>query len=58
MIKVQPAYSRIEKSESADRITLTMPARGLLSGGTVILLFSILWLGVSGWIWTTTELFR
>src|ERR1041384_8203351 len=44
MIKVQPAHSRIRKTETPDRITLEMPPRGLLSGGGALLFLAFLWI--------------
>ena len=41
MIKIQPSASRIIKSESLDRLTLTYPAQGFLSLGGFAVLFSV-----------------
>ena len=46
MIKVQPSGSRIVKSESPDRLTLTYPPKGLLSAGGFLLLIALVWIGV------------
>ena len=55
MIKVQPARSRIVKTETADRITLKMPPIGLFSAWNLVLVFGALWVagfaeGVK-WLW-------
>jgi len=50
MIKIQPAYSRIEMTETSKSITLEMPAKGLLSVGSLILLLSFGWLGFVAWV--------
>ena len=47
MIKIQPSHSRIRKSESSERITLTMPARGVFGSGGVLILGSLLWVAVT-----------
>jgi hypothetical protein len=49
MIKVQPAYSRLVKTETADRITLRMPAKGILSAWTCLVIVSLAWAAVAGW---------
>jgi hypothetical protein len=46
MIKIQPAHSRILKSESPDRLTLTCPAKGLLSAGGLLLVIGLVWIAV------------
>jgi hypothetical protein len=50
VIKVQPARSRIRKSESSDRITLTMPPRGFVGVGGAYSLGSLLWLAFVGYL--------
>lgn len=50
MIKIQPAYSRIEMTETSNSITLAMPSKGLLSLGSLILLLSFGWLGFVVWV--------
>jgi hypothetical protein len=56
MIKVQPAQSRIVKTETADKITLKMPPIGLLSVWNVVLVLGALWVVVFAegvkWLWT------
>jgi hypothetical protein len=44
MIKVQPSHSRIVKSETPDRVSLTMPARGYLGFSGVVILGSLGWM--------------
>ncbi len=46
MIKVQPARSRLVKTETPDLLTLLNPRRGLLCGGTLLILAGLLWIGV------------
>jgi hypothetical protein len=48
MIKVQPSYSDIVWSQSADRITLTKPRAGIVSRAGLVILAALLWIGVSG----------
>jgi len=50
VIKVQPARSRIEKSETSDRITLTMPPRGFVGVGGAYTLGALLWLAFVGFL--------
>jgi hypothetical protein len=45
VIKVQPARSRLVKSETPERITLTMPRRGLFSRAGGLAAGSLLWIG-------------
>lgn len=49
MIKVQPAHSRIVKTEDPDRLKVLHPRPGLLGVGGAGLFLSLLWLG--GMIW-------
>jgi hypothetical protein len=49
MIKVQPAYSRIVKTETPDKITLRMPPKGLFSAWTCLGIVSLTW--VAGFAW-------
>jgi hypothetical protein len=49
MIRVQPARSRIVKIESPDRITLEMPAAGILSVGALLAFLSLVWVGLAAW---------
>ncbi len=55
MIKVQPAQSRIVKTETAEKITLKMPPLGLWSVWNVVLVLGALWLvafaQVVKWMW-------
>jgi len=44
MIKVQPARSRLLKSETSERVTLTMPRRGFVGVGGAYVLGALLWL--------------
>jgi hypothetical protein len=48
MIKVQPARSRILKTESSERIVLTMPRKGLVGLGGCLLGVGLLWLTLVG----------
>lgn len=47
MIKIQPSHSRLEKAESSERITLTMPARGVFGFGGVLILGALFWVAVT-----------
>jgi hypothetical protein len=49
MIKVQPAHSRILKTEDPDRIRLETPAEGILSLGGAMALLGLVWTGLAAW---------
>jgi hypothetical protein len=49
MIKVQPARSRIVKTEGPDRLRLEQPPPGLLSVGGCVVVLSLAWAGLAGW---------
>lgn len=49
MIKVQPASSRMEKTESPGRILLRMPAKGLLTAWTCLTVCSLGWVACAAW---------
>lgn len=44
MIKVQPAASRVVKSETADTLTLTYPPQGILSVGGLMVGIGVAWI--------------
>jgi hypothetical protein len=45
MIKVQPSYSDIVWTQTPERISLTMPRRGLRSGPGLVFMVSLVWVG-------------
>src|SRR5262245_2629400 len=49
MIKVQPAHSRILKTELPDRIILEMPPDGVFGVGGLLAFLSLLWIGGAVW---------
>jgi hypothetical protein len=49
MIKIQPSYSRIVKTEGTDRIRLDMPPAGIVSSGGALIFASLLWTGLVTW---------
>jgi hypothetical protein len=49
MIKIQPAYSRILKSEGAEWIRLEMPPAGIGSAGGALIFAALVWSGLMIW---------
>jgi len=49
MIKIQPSYSRILKTEEPDRIRLEMPPAGIASPGGILIFTSLVWSGLVVW---------
>ena len=59
MIKVQPAQSRIVKTETADKITMKMPLRGLFSVWNLVLVVGLIWVAAFAqgvkWLWLNND---
>src|SRR5476649_1880213 len=59
MIKVQPAQSRIVKTETADKITMKMPLMGLFSVWNLVLVVGLLWVAAFAqgvkWLWLNND---
>jgi hypothetical protein len=55
MIKVQPAESRIAKSESPDCLKLTYPPKGLAGSGGFLLFMALVWFATMVWVMMGTE---
>jgi len=49
MIKIQPSYSRIVKTDTPERIRLELPPAGIVSAGGVLLFASLIWTGLVVW---------
>ncbi len=49
MIKVQPAYSRILKTEAPERIRLEMPPEGIAGPGGALIFAALVWTGLVVW---------
>jgi hypothetical protein len=49
MIKIQPSYSRIVKTEAPERIRLEMPPAGIASPGGALIFAALVWTGLVLW---------